>query len=78
MDETLIGLLAQRSMMTDGCDATATASTAVSSALPELLPCGYLVGDVDHIDVFVKTPAKYALPACLSLDTLIPLPILNR
>jgi len=57
---------------------TAVVAAPEAAGVPELLPCGYLVGDVDHIDVFVKTPAKYALPACLSLDTLIPLPILNR
>ena len=75
----------QRPVMPDGCDpsvavaaVTAVVAAPEAAGVPELLPCGYLVGDVDHIDVFVKTPAKYALPACLSLDTLIPLPILNR
>ena len=58
--------------------AVVVAPMGAGAGVPELLPCGYLVGDVDHIDVFVKTPAKYALPACLSLDPLIPLPILNR
>lgn len=46
--------------------------------LPELLPCGYLVGDFKDIHVYVKTTSKYALPACLTLDILVPLPILNR
>lgn len=45
---------------------------------PELLPCGYLVGDCNQIYVFVKTIAQFALPAYLSLETLIPLPIINR
>ena len=48
------------------------------SVLPELLPCGYLVGDCSDIFVYVKTSSKYALPACLTLDILVPLPILNR
>ena len=56
-----------RSMMSDD-----------SVAIPELLPCGYLVGDCNQIHVYVKTSTKYALPACLTLDTLVPLPILNR
>jgi neuron navigator 2 len=45
---------------------------------PELLPCGYLVGDCNYIALIVKQSSKYDLPACLALDTLIPLPILSR
>lgn len=46
--------------------------------LPELLPCGYLVGDCNQIFLSAKTNAKDPVPAALSLDTLIPLPILDR
>lgn len=52
--------------------------SSAGSTPPELLPFGYLVGDCNQIQVAVKTTAKYALPACLTLETLIPLPILNR
>ena len=45
---------------------------------PELLPCGYLVGDCNSIGLIVKQNTNYDLPACLALDTLIPLPILSR
>lgn len=45
---------------------------------PELLPCGYLVGDCNFIAAIVKQSSNYDLPACLALDTLIPLPILSR
>ncbi len=45
---------------------------------PELLPCGYLVGDCNSIGLIVKQSSNYELPACLALDTLIPLPILSR
>ena len=48
------------------------------NAVPELLPCGYLVGDYNQIHVFIKTARKFSLPASLTLDTLVPLPILNR
>ena len=54
------------------------ADDSAADSVPELLPCGYLVGDCNEIQVCVKTTAKYALPACLSLETLVPLPILNR
>lgn len=49
-----------------------------SSTPPELLPCGYLVGDCNSIGLLVKQCAKGELPACLALETLIPLPILSR
>ena len=45
---------------------------------PELLPCGYLVGDCNSIGLIVKQNTNYDLPSCLALDTLIPLPILSR
>lgn len=51
---------------------------AAVDTTPELLPCGYLVGDCNHISLCVKANSKYALPASLALDTLIPLPFLNR
>lgn len=49
-----------------------------STTPPELLPCGYLVGDCNYISLVVKQNSKYDLPACLALDTLIPLPVLSR
>lgn len=49
-----------------------------SASLPELLPCGYLVGNCNYVRVFIKTSKKFFLPVSLALDTLIPLPILNR
>lgn len=48
------------------------------STPPELLPCGYLVGDCTAISLAVKQNSVYQLPACLALDTLIPLPIISR
>lgn len=53
-------------------------ATDESITPPELLPCGYLVGDCNYIALIVKQNSKYDLPACLALDTLIPLPILSR
>lgn len=53
-------------------------TTDESITPPELLPCGYLVGDCNYIALIVKQNSKYDLPACLALDTLIPLPILSR
>ncbi|XP_053576340.1 neuron navigator 2-like isoform X2 [Bombina bombina] len=44
---------------------------------PELLPCGYLVGENDTISVSVKGLSENSLD-CLVFETLIPKPILQR
>uniref|UniRef100_A0A673ZR07 Neuron navigator 2 n=1 Tax=Salmo trutta TaxID=8032 RepID=A0A673ZR07_SALTR len=44
---------------------------------PELLPCGYLVGDSDTISVSLKGVCEHSLDS-LVFDTLIPKPLLQR
>ncbi|XP_055081633.1 neuron navigator 3 isoform X3 [Periophthalmus magnuspinnatus] len=48
-----------------------------SSEVPELLPCGYLVGDSNVIQVNLKGVRENSLDS-LVFDTLIPKPILQR
>ncbi|KAK7905161.1 hypothetical protein WMY93_017768 [Mugilogobius chulae] len=48
-----------------------------SSEIPELLPCGYLVGDSNVIQVNLKGLRENSLDS-LVFDTLIPKPILQR
>lgn len=47
------------------------------SAVPELLPCGYLVGDSLSISVRLRGPADNSLDS-LAFETLIPKSILQR
>uniref|UniRef100_A0A673WKY2 Neuron navigator 2 n=1 Tax=Salmo trutta TaxID=8032 RepID=A0A673WKY2_SALTR len=44
---------------------------------PELLPCGYLVGDSDTINIRLKGVSSESVD-CLVFDTLIPKPMLQR
>uniref|UniRef100_A0A673WKZ3 Neuron navigator 3 n=1 Tax=Salmo trutta TaxID=8032 RepID=A0A673WKZ3_SALTR len=44
---------------------------------PELLPCGYLVGDSDTINIRLKGMSAESVD-CLVFDTLIPKPMLQR
>jgi len=46
--------------------------------LPELLPCGYLVGDVNKIRVCLKGALHNGSVDALAFETLIPKSILQR
>ncbi|XP_066493020.1 neuron navigator 2 isoform X3 [Tiliqua scincoides] len=48
-----------------------------SAETPELLPCGYLVGENNTISVTIKGIAEHSLD-CLVFEALIPKPILQR
>ncbi|XP_056138410.1 neuron navigator 2-like [Lampris incognitus] len=45
--------------------------------IPELLPCGYLVGDSDTISVYLKDPS-FLCADSLVFGTLVPLPIMQQ
>ena len=47
------------------------------SPVPELLPCGYLVGDVKTIQIVLKGSAQGSVDA-LAFNTLIPKSIIQR
>ncbi|BES93428.1 neuron navigator [Nesidiocoris tenuis] len=48
------------------------------SKLPELLPCGYLIGDVNNISVCLKGALHSGNLDALAFDTLVPKPIIQR
>ncbi|KAG8438425.1 hypothetical protein GDO86_008923 [Hymenochirus boettgeri] len=48
-----------------------------NSETPELLPCGYLVGENNSISVSLKGLSEHSLD-CLVFETLIPKPIIQR
>ncbi|CAB0020595.1 unnamed protein product [Nesidiocoris tenuis] len=47
------------------------------SKLPELLPCGYLIGDVNNISVCLKGALHSGNLDALAFDTLVPKPIIQ-
>ncbi|KAK6294796.1 hypothetical protein J4Q44_G00356260 [Coregonus suidteri] len=52
-------------------------SNTSTAHTPELLPCGYLVGDSDTINIRLKGVSSGSVD-CLVFDTLIPKPMLQR
>ena len=51
---------------------------ARESPLPELLPCGYLVGDVNKIRICLKGAIHNGALDALAFETLIPKSVLQR